>query len=356
MVRHGGGLWGIVRVGMTGALPLEAAGGEDVRVENFEKLRGCPGWLINAGLVPVGLKQLVKMMVGFSEGGAQGEVCLKKKGAKMGVGKKKDCECKVCRVNDKAEKVYKWVVNKCLGMGKEIWEDRCEHWADYCQLHEIKVPRSKARVEVVMSRFGEEDLSGGESYDSEEDSDSGGEAVGHRHDWSVEKSDGKRKREEEVADREAKVRRLCGYTVGQSIGAKRRAIELEAGLSRDIRLLMGPTPVGVGAGEDRIGEVVGGEPQVVGDEDSTEETVEEELVRLGKEVKVEFSRFKTSQQAAIRGMAKRNRRCGHTGEHRICKECKVSKLRAQKDWEKDHRSVVEGLVSAVRYTQRTMRE
>jgi hypothetical protein len=95
---------------------------------------------------------------------------------------------------------------------------------------------------------------------------------------------------------------------------------------------------------------------VVGGEDSTEETVEEELVRLGKEVKVEFSRFKTSQQAAIRGMAKRNRRCGHTGEHRICKECKVSKLRAQKDWEKDHRSVVEGLVSAVRYTQRTMRE
>ena len=76
----------------------------------------------------------------------------------------------MCRVNDKAEKVCKWVVNKCLGMGKEIWEDRCEHWADYCQLHEIKVPRSKARVEVVMSRFGEEDLSGGESYDSEEDS------------------------------------------------------------------------------------------------------------------------------------------------------------------------------------------
>ena len=38
-----------------------------------------------------------------------------------------------------------------------------------------------------MSRFGEEDLSGGESYDSEEDSDSGGGAVGHKHDWSVEK-------------------------------------------------------------------------------------------------------------------------------------------------------------------------
>ena len=54
-------------------------------------------------------------------------------------------------------------------------------------------------------------------------------------------------------------------------------------------------------------------------------------------------------------MAKRNRRCGHTGEHRTCKECEVSKLRAQKEWEKDHKSVVEGLVSAVRYTQRTMR-
>ena len=88
---------------------MEAAGGEDVRVENFEKLRGCPGWLINAGLVPVGLKQLVKMMVGFSDRGAPGEVCLKKKGAKMGVGKKKDCGCKVCRVNDKAEKVCEYL-------------------------------------------------------------------------------------------------------------------------------------------------------------------------------------------------------------------------------------------------------
>ena len=140
MVRHGGGLWGIVRGGMTGA--VEAAGGEDVGVENFGKLRGCPGWIINAGLVPVGLKQLVKMMVGFSEGGASGEVCFKKKGAKMGVGEKNDCECKVCRVNDKAEKVHKWVANKCLDMCKEIWEGRCEHWADYCQLHEIEVPRS----------------------------------------------------------------------------------------------------------------------------------------------------------------------------------------------------------------------
>ena len=182
-----------------------------------------------------------------------------------------------------------------------------------------------------MSRFGEEDLSGGESYDSEEDSDSGGEAVGHRHDWSIEKSDGKRKREEGVADREAKVRRLCGYTVGQSIGAKRRAIELEAGLSGDIRLLMGPTPMGAGTSESGIGGAEGVEPHGVGGENSTGETVEEELMRLGKEVKVEFSRFKTSQQAAIRGMAKRNRKCGHTGEHRICKECKVSKLRAQKD-------------------------
>ena len=54
---------------------------------------------------------------------------------------------------------------------------------------------------------------------------------------------------------------MVKYTVGQSKGAKRRAIELEAGLSGDIRLLMGPTPVGVGAGEDRIGGGGGGGPQ-----------------------------------------------------------------------------------------------
>jgi hypothetical protein len=35
----------------------------------------------------------------------------------MGIGKKKDCECKSCRVKAKTEKVYKWVVNKCLEMG-----------------------------------------------------------------------------------------------------------------------------------------------------------------------------------------------------------------------------------------------
>ena len=58
----------------------------------------------------IGLKQIFKMMLEFSEGGVRGEVCLRNKGAKMGIGKKKDCECKSCRVKTKTEKVYKWVV------------------------------------------------------------------------------------------------------------------------------------------------------------------------------------------------------------------------------------------------------
>ena len=176
MVRHEGGLWGIIRGELEGqVVTQEEEGGQRA---SFEKVRECPQWLINAGLVPIGLKQIFKMMLEFSEEGVRGEVCLRSKGAKMGIGKKRDCECKSCRVKNKTEKVYKWVVNKCLEMGLTIWDERCEDWGDYCELHEIKVPRARSRVGVEASRFGAADQSGGVDWDSEgSDSDeSEGEA------------------------------------------------------------------------------------------------------------------------------------------------------------------------------------
>ena len=77
--------------------------------------------------------------------------------------------------------------------------------------------------------------------------------------------------------------------------------------------------------------------------------------RLEDECKSEFRQFKTSQQALMRNMAKRNRKCGHTGEHKGCKQCRVAKLEAQRAWEKDHKALVQGVVSQVRWTQKTLR-
>ena len=73
------------------------------------------------------------------------------------------------------------------------------------------------------------------------------------------------------------------------------------------------------------------------------------------ECKLEFEQFKTSQQALMRNMAKRNRKCGHTGEHKGCKQCRVAKLEAQRAWEKDHKALVQGVVSQVRWAQKTLR-
>ena len=44
-------------------------------------------------------------------------------------------------------------------------------------------------------------------------------------------------------------------------------------------------------------------------------------------------------------MEKRNRKCEHAGEHKGCKKCRVAKLEAQRAWEKDHKALVQGMVS-----------
>ena len=68
------------------------------------------------------------------------ELCTHSLGAKMGIGKNKDCDCSKCEATKVANKAYKTLVETYMECGSDIWKERCYNWGIYKDINQIEVP------------------------------------------------------------------------------------------------------------------------------------------------------------------------------------------------------------------------
>ena len=90
-------------------------------------------WLRYTGIVH---SALYSFMLGCLMRGkdVETEICTYSLGAKMGIGKNRDCKCSKCLASSVVSKAHNRVVKLYMQCGLDLWSHRCERWVEYKEI------------------------------------------------------------------------------------------------------------------------------------------------------------------------------------------------------------------------------
>ncbi len=327
----------------------------------------------------------------------EAEICTYSLGAKMGIGKDRDCKCSKCLTSSVVSKAYNKVVKLYMQCGLDLWSHRCERWVEYKEVNHIITPGiNSGGLDTSDYAYHEEweaDWGGDEGADGglgEELADTEGQGVGEGS-WVSVQSDKYVNRQQQHSEFDRLTRVYCGYPVKPSKREREGAVRNEAGRSHDmLQYLTNSGELGdseamelkVGIDEiihnlylddmgceehdlqpgDRVDDVLDlencqacklmyyeAENDMRQELDlpiirSTRRRATESSINFNSipEVKsilaLQWCWLDPSWKAMIGKRAKATRadKCGHYGKRKGCEACTLAQLHAQYQWEVDH--------------------
>ena len=107
--------------------------------KKIRELHKGDNYLIWGGMLPRALGQALMLLI--PPEGHKG-ICTERYGAKMGIGRDKNCQCGECSMNKKVGTLVSKLQKVICEAAEDQWKLRNERWQEYCDDHEFQTPRS----------------------------------------------------------------------------------------------------------------------------------------------------------------------------------------------------------------------